>query len=645
MTESAVATVAVDVPVPHLDRVFDYAVPPELSEVAQPGVRVRVRLAGRLVGGMILARPTDSDFTGRLQPLSRVLGAEAVLTPEIARLCRAVADRWAGTFSDVLRLAVPPRHVRVEKEPGAAAVPAPPPADPAGWARYVHGPAFLERLAAGSAPRATWAALPGDGWDAELAAAAHATLSGGRGAVIVVPDGRELTRVSAALRACIGPERFVELSADLGPAERYRRFLRVTRAQVRVVVGTRAAAYAPVADLGLVAVWDDGSDLHDEQHAPYANVRDVLVLRAHLSGAGALIGGQAPSVEAVSLADTGWSRLVTGGRDTVRATAPRVEIAGSDAAMVRDPQARAARLPDLAFAAVRAALAAGDPVLISVPRRGYRPTLACARCRTLLRCPRCGGPLAQEGESETLTCRWCATVHPDLACPECGSHERRAVVIGDIRTALELGRAFPGVAVVRSSGADVVDSVPAGPALVVATPGAEPVAADGGYGAVLLLDAWALLGRADLRAGEEAVRRWMAAAALARPASGGGQVVLVGAAAGLSAVQALVRWDPVGYARGEAASRAELGFPPASRMAALEGAEPDIEVLLAAAQLPENAELLGPVPVAGGGERMLVRVPRTQGAALAAALQAVTRLRSIAKEPVVRIHLDPVAIG
>ncbi len=642
-----IATVAVDHEVPHLDRLFDYTVPPESDAAAQPGVRVRVRLAGRLVGGIIVARSNRSAFGGKLQPLSRVLGAEPVLTPETARLMRAVADRWAGSLSDVLRLAIPPRRVTVEREPAGEAPPSPPLPEPLTWTRYAGGPSFLERLAAGSAPRATWAALPGPHWPSELAAAAQATLSGGRGVVIVAPDGGDCTRLSQALRDAVGAESFVELTADLGPTERYRRFLRLARGQVKIVVGTRAVAYAPVHDLGLVAIWDDGSDLHEEQHAPYANVRDVLVLRAHLAGAGALLGGHLPSVEAVSLAQSGWSHLLAASREAVRVAAPRVEVAGSDAQLARDGAAQAARLPELAFAAVRSALDAGRPALVSVPRRGYRPAVACDNCRNVVRCPRCGGPLAQESSADVLTCRWCATRHEGLACPECGAHRWRAVVVGNIRTAEELGRAFSGVTVVRSSGAGVVTSVPAEPALVVATPGAEPLA-DGGYGAVLLLDAWALLGRADLRAGEEALRRWMNASALALPGPDGGRVVLVGAASAIAAVQALVRWDPLGYAEREAASRAELGFPPASRMASLEGAPDEVEAFLAALELPPDADLLGPVPVgpiSSGVERMLVRVPRAQGARLAASLQAATRLRSVKKEPVVRVRLDPAEIG
>jgi primosomal protein N' (replication factor Y) len=192
----------------------------------------------------------------------------------------------------------------------------------------------------------------------------------------------------------------------------------------------------------------------------------------------------------------------------------------------------------------------------------------------------------------------------------------------------------------------VLAAVPAGPSLVVATPGAEPVA-EGGYGAALLLDSWALLGRADLRAGEETLRRWMNAAALVRPASAGGQVV-VAADAAHPVVQALVRWDPGWLAERELADRRELGFPPATRMAALSGSPAALGEFLEVLRLPGGADLLGPVPERprpgqeGERERYLVRVPRTQAVALAHALTEVQGVRSAKKVPEhVRVQLDP----
>jgi primosomal protein N' (replication factor Y) len=168
--------------------------------------------------------------------------------------------------------------------------------------------------------------------------------------------------------------------------------------------------------------------------------------------------------------------------------------------------------------------------------------------------------------------------------------------------------------------------------------------AEGGYGAVLLLDTWALLTRADLRASEEALRRWLAAAALARPAHDGGRVVIA-ADAGLPIVQALVRWDPAGFAARELAERRELSFPPAVRVASVTGTPGAVADLLAAAKLPEAAELLGPVPAGDGQERMLARVPRSAGRALAAALHAAAGVRSAkkAKDPV-RVQVDPLEL-
>jgi primosomal protein N' (replication factor Y) len=628
-TDRPVARVAVDSGLAHLDRAFDYAVP-ETMAAAEPGCRVRVRFSGRLVDGVVLERADDTEHEGVLAPLQSLVSPEPVLSAEVAALCRAAADRGAAPLYDAVRLALPPRHAKVEGEPPGEQAPAPPAPEPGSWARYTDGPALLEALTAGRAARAVWSALPGPEWPTELALAAQATAAGGRGAVLVVPDARDVDRVAAALDALGVPH--AALRADLGPTLRYRTWLAVRRGQVRVVVGTRAAAWAPVADLGLVAVWDDGDDLHAEPRSPYPHVRDLLVLRAHLAGAAALVGGHARTAEGQLLVDSGWARSLEAPRDVLRTAAPRVEGTSEDD-LGRDPAAQSARVPGLAFDAARRSLAEGAPVLVQVPRRGYVPALACARDRTPARCPSCAGPLSSGGTAAVPACRWCGRLAGDWRCPSCGGRAMRASVVGARRTAEELGRAFPGTTV-RTSGRDgVLATVPAGPALVVATPGAEPVA-DGGYGAVLLLDGWALLSRPDLRAGEEALRRWFGAAALARP---GGRVVVV-ADRGVPQVQALVRWDPAGAAARELADRTELGFPPATRMASVSGPAAAVDELVAA--LPAPAEVLGPVPDEDG-HRVLLRVPRERGAELASALKAAQAVRSARKGEPVRVELDP----
>jgi primosomal protein N' (replication factor Y) len=484
-----------------------------------------------------------------------------------------------------------------------------------------------------------WSALPGPHWPEEIARAVATVAAAGRGALAVVPDARDLSLLDTALAAQLGPGRHVTLSADLGPAERYRRWLAVRRGGQRVVAGTRAAMFAPVSDLGLVVLWDDGDDLHAEPRAPYPHAREVLALRAHRSGAAVLIGGFTRTAESTSLVASGWARPVVADRPVVREHAPAVRAAGGDAELARDEAAQTARLPSLVLRTAREALASG-PVLVQVPRRGYVAALGCARCRERARCTACGGPLALASAGAAPRCGWCGTDDERWRCSRCGHSAVRALVTGAGRTAEELSRAFPGVPLITSGGAAMIPAVPGSPALVVATPGAEP-RAGGGYAAALLLDGWMLLGRPSLRAAEETLRRWVNAAALVRSGPAGGRVVVVADSA-IPAVQALIRWDPVTHSERELSERAELHFPPAVRMASLTGPQDAVGALLEDAELPPGAELLGPVDEPPDSIRMLVRVPRSAGLPLASALHAAQAGRTARKAPgAVRVQLDP----
>ena len=647
--------------VPHLDREFDYLVSAEQSDDAQPGVRVRVRFHGRLVDGFLLERRNDTDHAGKLGWLDRVVSAEPVLTAEIRRLVDAVAARYAGTRPDVLRLAIPPRHARVEREATAThklpetSIPAP--VDPSGWEVYGRGGQFVAALAESRAARAVWQVLPGDPWADRFAEAAAQTIRAGRAVLAIVPDQRDLDTLWRAATTRIDEDGVVALSAGLGPAARYRRWLAALRGTARLVIGTRSAVFAPVSDLGLVMVWADADDTLAEPRAPYPHAREVAMLRAHQARCAALIGGYARTAEAHALVRSGWAHDIVATRSVVRARSPRVAaLDDSGYADERDPAARTARIPYIALRAARSSLEAGAPVLVQVPRRGYIPSLACGRCRTIARCRQCTGPLSLQDRGPGTVCRWCGRAEPTLRCARCGSDAVRAVVIGARRTAEELGRAFAGTPVMTSAGDAIVAEVAARPALVVATPGAEP-RAEGGYGAALLLDTWALLGRQDLRAAEDALWRWMSAAALVRPGGDGG-VVLVVAESSIPTVQSLIRWDPVGHAEAELTARAEVGLPPSVHMAALDGAAGAVAALLDQVRLPDGADLLGPVdpppgvrrpagtPAGAPVTRMLVRVRREQGLALAASLRRGVGVLSARQdhEPV-RVQIDPLHIG
>lgn len=676
-----VARVRVDSTLPQVDRTFDYRVPAELSEDAVPGARVRVLFNGHELTGYIEERAATTDWTRTsLLPLKSVLSRVPSVAPEIFALAEALADRYASTVANVLRLAVPPRIAALDKkyapllpgyesdylgdsapvstsdapesaasehvasestESGPSTASAASSAatsiatDPYAWlatpgapapfvldspalnpdapdaasvfSDYENGAEFIEDVAAGAATRAVMTVLPGHlehTWADVLATALAAAAASGRGAIAVVPTAKNLDLLEAALAERLPADSFVRLSSDSTPHTRYHGFVKARLGQVPVVIGTRAAAYAPVANLGLVVCWDDGDSSLVEQRAPYCHARDVLLLRASAENTAALFAGFSMSSEAARLVRTRWASHVRAPRALVRDFSPRIFSTGSEFELARDPLAAMARIPHLAFEHARRALARG-PVLVQVARSGYIPSFSCERCRMPARCGECSGPLSVASGSSVPSCSWCGHLAQQWRCSECGFTHWRYSAAGATRTAEELGRAFPNVPVISSAGDHVRASVGPEPALVVATPGAEPVAF-GGYAAALLLDADKMLRFDSLRAPEAALRRWLNAAALVRPAALEGTVVTTASPSPVE--QALVRWDPAWFAREELKERAQTGLPPAVRTAAVTGAEADVrafmEEFLGSSALPERVReqlrIVGPVPLDQG---------------------------------------------
>ncbi|WP_246065180.1 primosome assembly protein PriA [Aeromicrobium piscarium] len=626
---ASVARVLIDSPLPHLDRLFDYRVPDELAADARQGCRVKVRFAGKLTDGFLVELSDSTEHRGTLAALHKIVSPEPVLRPEVLRLARAVAERYAGTVTDVLRLAIPPRHARAEAHP--VGDPVSPPDDPgcAAWYPYVDGPAFVEELAAGRSPRTVLAVLPRHEPERAVAEAVAATARSGRGAIICVPDARDVERWDAIVTEVLGQDRHVVLTAAQKPAARYRSFVRVARGEVSIVLGTRAAAYAPVRDLGLVAMWDDGDDLFAEPRAPYPHAREVLLTRAAQQGAGVLLASYARSVEAQSVVESRWCADLGGDQAARRREWPQLTVTDGT-----ETGAAPVRLPRQVFTAIRGS---GGHVLVQVPRRGYRSSLACQRCRTPARCRQCEGPLAQTSARAPVVCRWCGTQDPHWRCHECGSDRLRAPVVGQLRTAEEFAQAFTSHRVVTSGGSSVLDTVDPAPderTLVLATPGAEP-RVPGGYSLVVLLDTWLMLGRDEVRVVEEAHRRWFNALALA---AHHGEAVAVGDPASL---QALVRADPIGLAVRQLAERAETHLPPIGRLATID-APADALAELAHRSWTPHTELLGPVPVDADRDRLILRAPRREGLALARLVKQASAERSAAKLPAWRVQVDPI---
>lgn len=593
-----VARVAVDTPLPHLDRLFDFAIPEELDAAAQPGCRVRVRFHGRRITGWLVERGA-AEFEGTLQPLLAVVGPP-VLTPEVAELARLVADRYAGSLTDVLRFAVPPRVAAVEGREFATAEVGP--VDLSVWRDYPLP----------DAGAASWICHPHDDPFEMLAALARAA----QRAILVVPDARDVARLATLI-----PEAAVS-TGELSNRVRYRTHLEILAGHRPIVIGTRSAVFAPVPELSLVAVWDDGDDVLAEPQTPGWHAREVAALRGWQTGARVVVGGFARTAATAQWIADGTAADVRLPREVARARRYVVDA-------LHEPARDRRRIPEPAFALLRQGLESGV-VLVQVPRVGGAQGLVCQSCGHVARCARCGGGVRPDRQG-TPRCRLCHQVFGK--CADCGAREFVGVGAGSQRSAEELRRAFPGVPVLRSDAqSGVLDSVDVERGIVVATPGAEPPAH---YRALLILDTEVLLAVPGLRAPEEAVRRWLAAIARTAPDAR----TLIVAPQDLPAVQALVRNDPGGFAEAERAERQSAHMPPAFRCVRLRG-----DSAAVATWIDEYADdVLGPLETIAGAEALIL-VPRP-GTAVLRRVREIQAQRSRAGEPVVEVRVDPVDLG
>ncbi len=625
------ARVAVEVAPAHLDRPFDYLVPDGLD--VGVGQRVRVDFSGRRRLAWVLAVVDEPAAEAeRVRPLRDVDGPVRWFDAVDLRVARWVADRYAGTLASVLRHAVPDRVAHVDREVERWGEPQPhpaaqrPPCPSTAWRPYAASELLralaarppgtsgvVESLArnatesttppAGAESGAWWLrVLSGDEPAALGADLVSRCLAAGRTAVVLTADpASPLARSALAVAGPLGADlRGLESPGRSTARARYQAALRCRTGHARVAVGGRAAVLAPVTDLGLVLVEDEANPAYKERRSPRHHAREVALARARLRGAVCVLTGDLPSAALWRLLEAGHVAEVAADRAEERRRAPRVDVVDLD-----DPRpgARRARLSSAAARALSESVRGGGAAVVLASRRGEGTALACRSCGTRRACAVCDGaigpvppgPSTEGSEPEgpgpwrCATCGW----HGDAsACPVCGGTDHAPLAAGAARLATELARSHPSAAVVLMEGFDA-DGPTGRPAIAVMTRGSVVTAPAWLRGAVadvaVVPEVDALLGRARFDAGEDALRLLLAAGRWSR------RLVVQTREPGNPAVQGLVRWDPVGWWRGEAERRAELDWPPSASLVALApetGAAVEVAAAVRAA-LPAD-EVLGP---------------------------------------------------
>jgi len=599
--------VLVESPVPRLDRVLEYVIPEELTNEVVVGGRVRVPLgkggSRRIDAFVVDISPTPTTGV-TLAEIDSTHGSVPVLTPALWKLARTVADRNGGGAADVLRGAIPKRAIRIEK--GRSFTPrAMPTARPSTRTAITLDCGVVETDEGPTLRSLTQIA--------DLVRAAEA------GVIVVVPDWRDLALLSRALVDV--PHITVDSSGT--PSERYGRYLDILSGEKRVVIGTRAAVYAPVIDLELLIVVDESDPLLEEPHTPYVHARDAAVVRNSIEGGRLIFASITPSVESARFVELGFVE-----RASTTPSRPAVMLA-NDA--TDDGFASRARIPSIGWKVLRDALDRG-PVLVQVSRPGFTPQVVCADCRTAHRCGTCRSLLSGNRDG-TVLCRVCGLTPIGLKCTHCSGHKTAWSGVGSVRTADELGRAFPGVPVVVADGEHRALDVPRRSSLVIATRGAEPIVS-GGYEAVLIVDGDKELQRPGLRTSENCLRWWGHAASLA---GSDATVVLANVDGAFASLFATNQWETI--VETELRERRALGFPPATRAIAVRGSIADLQSVRELSEVAGH-RVMGPAKD-GESFRILVLADYRTAPTVISAI----RIHTIATNATgVRVHCDDLTV-
>ena len=596
-----IARVWVDSGVFHLDQHYDYLIPDNLSSLVRTGIRIQVPFHGREVEALVLSRGSTTDLPV-LKSISKVISPHSVATVESIALIEAVATRWAAHPYDILRSAIPPRVASVDKQ------------------------SFVEIEVRSSANKAkrSYIQIPPVLNRFDFIASMITNSSTKGSTLIVVPDTNSANRLQKMIEGSL------LLDSSLERSERYTNFLHIRNGGNLIVIGTRSAIFAPLADLSAIFVIDEGSENHYEVRTPGWNVRDVAILRSRRANISLNFVGYSPSSEIARLIESRWLDYSS--------SKSRVNV-------VPFQQSHGELLPSRLMSEIRKAMKAG-PILFISPRKGYSQAITCSKCRNIAMCE-CGGKLAQRSAQSSVSCVICARSMSEWKCTWCQGTTPYLLGRGSERFAYEIGAAFPGTHIVQSSSESMIGRYEERSGFVISTPGVAPYA-QGGYAMVVILEGERFFTQSDIRAHERSRELFFSHAAFASQ-TGSVAVVMSG---DHPVIGALSAWKPSLISQRELRERLEVHLPPFSRAITLDIANSESQSLLRGlrksqedGRLPVSTTILGPSQLKGETDRIVILTPLSDGEELISLLHEFQRRRSSSKKTLASIRIDPYSLS
>jgi primosomal protein N' (replication factor Y) len=405
--------------------------------------------------------------------------------------------------------------------------------------------------------------------------AIEAALSRGKSAIVLVPEIALTLWVGRLVRARFG-EHVAVLHSALPDNERAREWWRVRHGNVRVVVGTRSAVFAPLENLGLIIVDEEQESSYKQEEVPRYHGRDTAVYRARLEGAVAILGSATPSLETYHNARTEKYRLLTLSSRVENRPLADVRIVDLREEFRREH--RAAPVSESLRAAIALRLEEGTQAMVLINRRGYSWSMLCRSCGSVVQCQNCSIALTYHKDRQRLECHYCGySIRPPKECPKCRAEYLYFVGDGAERVDEYLREQFPKARIARLDRDTVrtkreyqqVLGAFAGGEIDVLV-GTQMVAKGHDFQRVTLVGVVAAdlaLGRPDFRAAERTFQLLTQVAGRAGRGELSGEVLVETYYPEHYAIQYAVQQDYVSFYEKEAHFRRVLHYPPFTALA------------------------------------------------------------------------------
>jgi primosomal protein N' (replication factor Y) len=598
-----VASVWVDTSIPTLTDPFSYLIPEKISSQISIGSRVQVPFKDKHLEGIVIDRTALTSDSRELKSIYKLLGEYPVASAETIELISLTASFWGGSPYDVIRSAIPPRVASAEKGLSLAARPSSPKSEAVATFHLL--PPKLDPISA-------------------LCSLVLSRKSSGV-KLIIVPTARDLLRLAASLSEQ-GID-FTSLDSNLPRADRYRNFLSASLGAANLVIGMRGAIFASIPGLSKIYLHQENSEHYYERRSPYWNTREVAWIRSKLSNLDLHFTGYVPSLDVAIDID----------KKEISYQATREKIS-----VVAQASSNGELIPSKIYQQVRKAIATG-PVLFLVPAKGYATAISCAKCRNISICE-CGGKLSKSSAKSEPTCVLCSKRYQNWKCGWCCEARVFLTSRGIERFAEEIGRSFPNQVVIQSTASVPRDSVSSDPAIVISTPGVEPIA-ESGYEAVIMLQVDRFLSSSASNGVERAYSNFFAAGALI---SDSGVIALV-SDDGSPITSALTTWNPATISKREIEQRISLQLPPISGAVLVLADSAELVRLKSAlesareeSRAPKSLRVYG--PTAGEIAKLALLVDPLEQLEMVSLLREINKRRAISKKPLLAYRVNPYSL-